>query len=270
MKFSYAMLMAGVSALAFASNAVAQNAPAGGAVEEVVVTGSRIVSNGFNAPTPVTTVSAQALTEAAPSNIPDALNQLPQFSNSRSPQASSTWNASSPQQGNFLNLRGLGSTRSIILLDGVRVPPTSFDGAVDVNTLPQSLVSRVDVVTGGASAAYGSDAVVGAVNFVLDKTFTGIKGSVSTGISSRNDNGATEARLPLARPCSTAAGISKAALSTTTTRASKVSAIALTASTTSLAPGPAPPPTRATPLPTSGSAPPPTAAGSPQRARPPV
>ena len=110
----------------------------------MVVTGSRIITNGFNAPTPVTTVSQQALIEAAPSNIPDALNQLPQFNGSRSPQTSATWNAASPQQGNFLNLRGLGSTRSIVLLDGVRVPPTSFDGAVDTNTIPQALVSRVD------------------------------------------------------------------------------------------------------------------------------
>ena len=189
MRLYFTALMAGASAIALTSTAAAQTPPAENAnVEEVAVTGSSIITNGFNAPTPVTTVSAQALTEAAPSNIPDALNQLPQFSQSRSPQNSSTWNASSPQQGNFLNLRGLGSTRSIVLLDGVRVPPTSFDGAVDTNTIPQSLVSRVDVVTGGASAAYGSDAVVGAINFVLDKSFKGIKGNASTGISSRGDN----------------------------------------------------------------------------------
>ena len=166
----------------------------------MVVTGSRIITNGFNAPTPVTTVSQQALIEAAPSNIPDALNQLPQFNGSRSPQTSATWNAASPQQGNFLNLRGLGSTRSIVLLDGVRVPPTSFDGAVDTNTIPQALVSRVDVVTGGASAAYGSDAVVGAINFILDKTFTGVKGSASGGISSRGDNENYRFSLAAGRP----------------------------------------------------------------------
>ena len=181
-------LLMGVSLAAVAGVAHAQQPADAGQVEEVVVTGSRVITNGFNAPTPVTTVSQQALIEAAPSNIPDALNQLPQFSGSRSPQTSATWNAASPQQGNFLNLRGLGSTRSIVLLDGVRVPPTSFDGAVDTNTIPQSLVSRVDVVTGGASAAYGSDAVVGAINFILDKTFTGVKGSAQGGISSRGDN----------------------------------------------------------------------------------
>ena len=181
-------LLMGVSLAAIAGVAHAQQPADAGQVEEVVVTGSRVITNGFNAPTPVTTVSQQALVEAAPSNIPDALNQLPQFSGSRSPQTSATWNAASPQQGNFLNLRGLGSTRSIVLLDGVRVPPTSFDGAVDTNTIPQALVSRVDVVTGGASAAYGSDAVVGAINFILDKTFTGVKGSASGGISSRGDN----------------------------------------------------------------------------------
>jgi outer membrane receptor protein involved in Fe transport len=181
--------------LGFASAAWAAPAPTPAAaaasqeaVEEVVVTGSRIISNGFAAPTPVTTVTAQSLEERSPTNIPDALNQLPQFRNSLSPQNSANWNLNSPQQGNFLNLRGLGSQRSIILLDGVRVPPTTNSGAVDTNTLPQSLVSRVDVVTGGASAAYGSDAVVGAVNFILDKYYNGVKGSISSGISSRGDN----------------------------------------------------------------------------------
>ncbi|MDB5458012.1 MAG: TonB-denpendent receptor, partial [Caulobacter sp.] len=156
-------------------------------IEAVVVTGSRIVRDGYKAPTPVTTLSSDALQARAPSNIPDALNQLPQFRGSSSNSRSVTWNANAPNQGNYLNLRGLGTTRSLILLDGVRVPPTSFAGGVDINTLPQALVQRVDVVTGGASAAYGSDALVGVVNFVLDKNFNGLKGSVQAGTSTYGD-----------------------------------------------------------------------------------
>jgi outer membrane cobalamin receptor len=176
-------LLMGASLAVLASHAYAQ-APAGSAVvEEVVVTGSRIVRDGFQAPTPVTTLAADDLAAKAPTNIPDALNQLPQFRGSASNSRSVTWNTNSPNQGNYLNLRNLGTTRSLILLDGVRVPPTSFAGGVDINTLPQALVQRVDVVTGGASAAYGSDAVVGVVNFVLDKAFTGVKANIQAGTS---------------------------------------------------------------------------------------
>jgi len=132
---------------------------------------------------------------AAPSNIPDALNQLPMFRGSTSNSTSTTWNTNSPNQGNYLNLRNLGFTRSLVLLDGVRVPATSFNGAVDINTLPQALVERVDVVTGGASAAYGSDAVVGVVNFILNKKFEGVKGTLQGGISSRGDDASWKATV---------------------------------------------------------------------------
>jgi outer membrane receptor protein involved in Fe transport len=193
--------LVGVSALALAAPAFAQSemktfsSPKGEELEEFVVTGSRITRDGYEAPTPVTTLAADALQARAPSNIPDALNQLPQFRNSLSNTQSVTWNANSPNQGNYLNLRGLGTTRSLIMLDGVRVPPTSFAGGVDINTLPQALVERVDVVTGGASAAYGSDALVGVVNFVLDKDFTGLKGSIQGGTSIYGDNRSYKAML---------------------------------------------------------------------------
>lgn len=165
------------------------------ASDDIVVTGSRIVTNGFQAPTPVTTLAQEALLARAPTNIPDALNQLPQFRGSTSNNTSMTWNANSPNQGNYLNLRGLGTSRSLVLLDGVRVPPTSFQGGVDINTLPQVLVQRVDVVTGGASAAYGSDAVVGVVNFILDKNFNGVKGSMQGGISAYGDTPSYKATI---------------------------------------------------------------------------
>lgn len=154
---------------------------------DIIVTGSRI-RTGYQAPTPVTVASTAQLAQAAPTNLSDALNQLPQFSGSDSPsknQSSGIQNT----HGNVLNLRNVGGVRTLILFDGRRVPPTTYRGLVDVSTLPEMLVQRVEVVTGGVSAVYGSDGVSGAVNYVLDSNFTGVKGIAQSGISSRGDGG---------------------------------------------------------------------------------
>lgn len=154
---------------------------------DIVVTGSRIAQNGNAAPTPVTVVTTSQLLQTTPSNIPDALNKLPQFSMSTGPGRTSTGVLSLTNVGNFLNLRGIGINRSLILFDGRRIPATTDSGYIDTNTIPQLLVQRVDVVTAGASAAYGSDAVSGVVNFVLDRNFTGVKGVGQIGVSERGD-----------------------------------------------------------------------------------
>jgi outer membrane cobalamin receptor len=148
-----------VSALALSVAAHAQSA-AGAGTEEVVVTGSR-VATGATAPTPLTVVSVQDLQATTPSNIPDALNKLPVFDGSRNQR--STGGSTINWPGNFLNLRNFGANRTLILLDGMRVPATDASNQVDTNTLPQALMERVDVVTGGASAVYGSDAITGVV-----------------------------------------------------------------------------------------------------------
>jgi iron complex outermembrane receptor protein len=153
---------------------------------EIVITGSRVITNSANSPTPLTTVSTEALAATTPSNVPDALNKLPQFGLSNNQR--NVGNSSSNTTGNFLNLRGFGAIRTLILLDGARVPPTAANGTVDVNTLPQLLMQRVDVVTGGASAVYGSDAVTGVVNFILDKKFEGFRAVAQGGISTYGDN----------------------------------------------------------------------------------
>jgi len=193
------MLFLGVSVAAISTQAFAQEAKSDASdasnatVEEVVVTGSRIVRNGNNAPTPVTVATAEALQTNTPSNIPDALNKLPAFAGSR---GQATLGAgSTPNQGNYLNLRGFGVERTLILMDGRRVPATNAAGNVDTNIIPQMLVQRVDIVTGGASAVYGSDAVTGVVNFVLDRKFSGLKGVVQGGTSSRSDNSSWRAGL---------------------------------------------------------------------------
>lgn len=187
------ILMSAVAISAFLAPyaARAQQAPAAATpddreVSEVVVTGSRLQS-GFTAPTPLTVASAEQLNEAAPNNIADALNQLPVFNNSLKTSNPGTTPGTGNSGQNLLSLRGLGANRNLVLLNGNRFVATNFTGSVDVNVLPQSLVKRVDVVTGGASAAYGSDAVSGVVNFVLDEGFEGIKGEVQAGTSSRGD-----------------------------------------------------------------------------------
>lgn len=156
-------------------------------VGEIVVTGSRIVHNGYTAPTPVTVAPIADLQLATPTNIPDALNKLPQFLGSTGPRSNAQLQANSGDHGNLLNLRGVGANRVLVLLDGLRVPPTTYRGAVDSNVIPQLLVQRVDVVTAGASAAYGSDAVSGVVNYVLDTNFSGIKGVAQYGASTQGD-----------------------------------------------------------------------------------
>lgn len=178
--------------------ASAGNSPASEAVQtvrEVTVTGSRITTpNGYKAPTPVTAVSTPELAKVSPESIPQALEQLPQFSATTGTNANNN-QGGIPNAGNYLNLRGLGTLENLVLLNGQRLPPTSYNGSVDTNIIPQGLVSRVDVVTGGASAAYGSDAVSGVVNFILDTKFDGLKGLVQGGTSTYGDDNALKIEL---------------------------------------------------------------------------
>jgi iron complex outermembrane receptor protein len=174
-----------------AAAAAATDGAAEGAVEDIVVTGSRVARAGYSAPTPVTMLQTESLAAKAPSNLSDALNQLPVFTGSISNGQDRGTNAGRVRTGNYLNLRSLGSQRVLVLQDGLRLPPTGNAGGTDANMIPQLLIERVDVVTGGASAAYGSDAVSGVVNFVLDKKFTGVKMLAQAGISDRGDSGST-------------------------------------------------------------------------------
>ena len=162
----------------------------------MVVTGSRVITNGFAQPTPVTVLSMEQMQATAPDSLSDALNELPQFRSSFTP-AMTAFNPgpTSNVGAAFVNLRGLGAVRGLTLLNGERVVPAAStnNGAgagntVDLNTLPQMLVRRADVVTGGASAAYGSDALSGVTNLILDTKFSGVKGEVRGGISKYGDN----------------------------------------------------------------------------------
>ena len=178
----------GPLALACAA-AVAMGAPAVQAqqdqLEEIITTGTRIQRDGTNTPTPVTVVSSEQMSLMAPGNMIEALSQLPLFygnTSSSSPGGFFT----TPGSGN-LNLRGIGTNRTLVLLDGKRVVSSSRFGGTDINLFPEDLIRSVETVTGGASAAYGTDAVTGVTNFILDTDFEGVRGRAQTGQTSRGD-----------------------------------------------------------------------------------
>jgi outer membrane receptor protein involved in Fe transport len=175
-------------AAAFGAPAVAQSggttpsaAPAD--VQEIVVTGSLIQRPNNTAVSPIVSVGEQAIKEAGTANLQDALNQFPSFT--------TAGNSATGGQGTggraSINLHGLGSNRNLVLLDGRRLPLSDVNGNVDTNILPEAIIGSVDVITGGASAVYGSDAMSGVVNFKTVRGFDGIKADVQNSISSRGD-----------------------------------------------------------------------------------
>ncbi len=177
----------GVSFPAFGQTGPADEVEAGGEASEIIVTGTRIVRDGYNAPTPVSVISTKELKAEAPANISDFVNTLPAVRGSGT-SASSNGSLSNGAAGiNTVNLRNLGAARTLVLVDGQRSVASATTGTVDVNTFPQALIERVEVVTGGASSAYGSDAVSGVVNFILDKKYTGLKGEYEYGLTTYGD-----------------------------------------------------------------------------------
>jgi outer membrane receptor protein involved in Fe transport len=157
--------------------------PAGGAI---IVTGSRIRRPNLDSPVPITSITQDELTNQGQVSVGDALNDLPALRSTFSQQNSGRFIGTAGN--NFLDLRGLGTNRTLVLVNGRRMinaSPGSFD--VDVDNIPQDLIERVDVVTGGESAIYGSDAVAGVVNFVLKKDYDGFRIKGQAGISKYGD-----------------------------------------------------------------------------------
>ena len=149
--------------------------------EEIVVTGSRL-GDGFSAPTPVTSISEQQIEDRVFGAVAELAADIPQLR--------MNWNvgrSSEPVGQNQPDLRALGREKTLILLDGRRIAATNPFGGIDTNVFPVALLSGVDVVTGGASAAYGSDAVAGVINFNLDKRLEGLKVDASYGESKYGD-----------------------------------------------------------------------------------
>ena len=158
---------------------------------DILVTGSRIVRSGYSAPTPLSVINSDDIERRAASSIGSALQETPSFRPSQNPTAARTFTNS----GYYADLRGLGANRTLVLVDGRRFVPTSSVGTVDLNMVPTMLVDRSEIVTGGASAAWGSDAVAGVVNVILKKKLQGVIGEVQAGISEVGDGFNTKLSL---------------------------------------------------------------------------
>lgn len=160
----------------------------------ITITGTRLVT-GFQSPNPLTVLGEEEIQQRSPQTLGEVFNQIPSFRPTSSP---STAGVTSRGGGSIISpdLRGLGDIRTLVLVNGRRFVPTTASGTVDTKLIPALLVRQIEVVTGGASAAYGSDAVAGVVNFLLKDRIEGIEGSVQSGISQRGDG--QERRLSLA------------------------------------------------------------------------
>ena len=158
--------------------------------EEITVTGTRLRrTDGMAEPVPVTTLTTQELELFEPGGtVAEQLDALPQFFQTTTAAAGGAA-LFGPGGGSYLNMRGLGAERTLVLFDGFRMPPADKRGPVNVDTFPTALVRSVDVVTGGASAAYGADALGGVTNFILDREFEGLKFAASTGMNEFDNEG---------------------------------------------------------------------------------
>jgi len=173
------------AATGYGPNALAQ-ASDDDALEEITVTGSRLLRQDYQAASPISTVDAELFTDTGAPTIETVLNTLPQFV----PSITSTSN--NPSNGGQANvsLRGLGTRRTLVLMDGRRIAPSNSTGVVDLNLIPAALIESVEVITGGASAVYGSDAIAGVVN-IKTRHFVGLELNANYGITSEDDGDRT-------------------------------------------------------------------------------
>jgi iron complex outermembrane recepter protein len=164
-------------------------------LEELIVTGSRIARPDFTTASPIVSVTEEFFERNASRTVESALNTLPQFV----PSYTSTTNNPDDSGGNAgqanVSLRGLGTTATLVLMDGRRVIPANGDGVADLNILPASLIESVEIITGGASAVYGSDALAGVVNFKLKRDFDGVEIGGTWAQTDRGDGTQSEASL---------------------------------------------------------------------------
>ncbi len=163
-------------------------------IEEIVVTGSRIPRRDFEMSTPLATIGSDDLASSGQATLEETLNQMPQVM-PRPGRASNYTDDRAGIGGAEIDLRGLGSGRTLVLLNGRRVAPSGLGNSVDLNKIPQSLIERVEIITGGASAVYGSDAIAGAVNFITKQNFSGIGVQTSFSSTERGDAESFDANL---------------------------------------------------------------------------
>ncbi len=161
-------------------------------LEEIVVTGSRIVRRDYESSSPIVTIKADTFEDRSNIGLESALNQLPQFTPAgtqlMSSAAGTPFPAATAAPGAAtVNLRGLGTNRTLVLVDGKRVQPINAMLVVDLNTIPSAAVESVEVITGGAAAVYGADAIAGVVNLKLKKDFEGATFDAQYGITQEGD-----------------------------------------------------------------------------------
>jgi iron complex outermembrane recepter protein len=178
-----ALGLALISTPSFAQDATAAAADEETAAEDtgagIIVTGSRIARPNLEAPSPVTVVNAEQIELTGTTTVETLLNELPQVI----PGNTRVSNNSGGENFSTIDLRGLGPGRTLVLLDGERLPASSTTGVTDIAQIPTGLISRVDVVTGGASAVYGSDAMAGVINFILKKDYQGVEFTAQNSVS---------------------------------------------------------------------------------------
>lgn len=180
-------VIGGMAAMAFAAAAPAVAQEQATAVDEIIVTGSRIVRQDYRSSSPIVTVDAGDFQDTGAVTIDALLNDMPQF------VPSINFTSNNPSNGGQanLNLRGLGTPRTLVLMNGRRVIPSNSSGVVDVNIIPTALIQNIEVISGGASAAYGSDALAGVANFILNDSFEGLQFDAQYGVTGEDD-GASE------------------------------------------------------------------------------
>lgn len=156
-----------------------------GPVSEVTVTATRIKDANFEAPTPMLAIGADLIDQRGSTNIANVINELPAVTGTITPSSS---NLNSRQNGvNAIDLRGLGTNRNLVLINGRRGTPFDEFENIDLNAVPSLAIARVEVVTGGASAAWGSDAISGVVNLVFDDKIEGMKFNAQYGQATHGD-----------------------------------------------------------------------------------
>lgn len=166
-------------------------------IEEVIVTGSRIVRRDYESNSPIMTIDQDLIENTSTVGIESVLNQLPQFvpAITQFDTAEVQVTATTTAGASTVSLRGLGANRNLVILDGRRAMPVNAGMAVDVNSIPSSAIARVETITGGASSVYGADAMAGVVNFVLKKDFEGVDLDMQTSMTEQGDGQETRIGL---------------------------------------------------------------------------
>ena len=162
--------------------------------EDIIVTGSRIARRDYKSDSPISTIDSSAISAAGQPSLDRVIGEMPQFEAAQGAAEVGDVQGSVGFGGgaSYSDLRGIGRNRSLVLMDGRRLMPSTPDGSIDLNTIPTALIDSVEIITGGASAAYGSDAIAGVANFKLRHRFTGLEINVQHGASTHGDGATTQ------------------------------------------------------------------------------